>query len=106
MLYDPKWEQQTKADPLSLESLIAWLKRQPTGAQYCYLDNGRCLLGQYFQSVGFEDPKIGSETFDHGPWSGNRIMERLPEVFNEISIQEPWTFGAALKRARGLLKTA
>ncbi len=28
MLYDPKWE--VKADPFSLENLIAWLENQPT----------------------------------------------------------------------------
>lgn len=29
MLYDPKWEQQTKTDPYSLDNLIAWLEQQP-----------------------------------------------------------------------------
>ena len=35
MLYDPKWEKpEVKADPFSLDALIAWLEKQPANGTY------------------------------------------------------------------------
>lgn len=91
MLFDPKWEVQTKIDPLTIEAVIAWLERQPADQVYCYMDRGRCLAAQYNASIGrhYDGCALsltGDTTFD----------ERL----ERIAVMKPYTFGAALTRAR------
>lgn len=90
MLYDPKWEQKTAADPLSLESLIAWLEKQPASATYDYRVLDACLIAQWSGRclLSFE---VNALFGGNGSW---------------IAQGEPganWTFGAALKRARAVL---
>ena len=67
MLYDPKWEGEVKADPFKIESLVAWLEKQPADEQYCYLSNGECLLAQYFTAAGFENVRMWTYGFWQGP---------------------------------------
>jgi hypothetical protein len=107
MLYDPKWEAPTKADPLSLDSLIAWLETQPRDKAYCYDDTGHCLLAQYFQQVYGEEVGVGG-TYYTRP-DGTDVD--LPMSFRDIPVggwacglgrrfkNERRTFGAALERA-------
>jgi hypothetical protein len=104
MLYDPKWEQQTKADPLKIETLIAWLEKQRPSARYNYECTGRCLLALYFQDMGFTNICVGPNSLSHGT---PRVRIKLPEQFDAIAIgpcsgPDDWTFGAALGRARKL----
>lgn len=93
MLYDPKWEKhtETKADPFTLESLIAWLEKQPAEKSYNFnCVNGTCLAGQYFRAT------IGKLPGDW--WS--RFMSFTGGSRSYIATREPWNFGAALERAR------
>jgi hypothetical protein len=98
MLYDPKWGVEVKADPFSLDNLIAWLEKQPAKKTYCFMDSGACLLGQYYIAMGCEKVVIGgmSVTLD-GHW------QEMPDDFSDIPAEYPRTFGAALKRARKTL---
>lgn len=111
MLFDPKWGVEVKADPFSLESLIAWLERQPAGKSYRYTCNGNCLLAQYFTAAGLENVHMWTDGFWHGPTKcpGNvgqeeaiasKQITRFPPTFNQVAVCEPSTFGAALARAR------
>lgn len=90
MLFDPKWERQTKVDPLSLDAVISWLEQQPSDKIYCYMDLGKCLAAQYNASIGREyivaSAGCGRTLFD--------------EELERIAVSEPQTFGAALARAR------
>lgn len=88
MLYDPKWEQKT--EPRSLANLIAWLERQPDRKIYDYTMSERCLIAQWLQSSGEENFNLLSNEVD-ALFGGNG---------KKIVTPEPWTFGAALKRAR------
>ena len=105
MLYDPKWEKPAvKADPFSLESLIAWLEKQPADKTYCYVESNACLLSQYFSE------KMG-EAICIVPEGYRRAVEGLtyksyPAIFNAVArgtTEWKWTFGAALSRARALM---
>lgn len=111
MLYDPKWQSEVKADPFSLESLIAWLEKQPAAKVYCYTDNGDCLLAQYFTAMGFERVEMLTRIFDHANGT-----EKLPDFFNDIALDnmasryatdkdrpDDRTFAGALSRAREAL---
>lgn len=103
MLYDPKWDIEIKADPFSLDTLIAWLEKQPENKVYCYLDNGGCLLAQYFQANGHPDAEVGGfEVWLTGSPSKRDDEVILPDSFSKIAQEGERTFGAALKRARRL----
>ena len=98
MLYRIEWDRPKVADVFSLESLIAWLEKQPTDGRYCYINNGRCLLSQYFRAMGFQRVRMLPWKFDHSDGEA-----RLPEIFDQIAQgHDPgdWVFGAALARAR------
>jgi hypothetical protein len=96
MLYDPKWDQQTKAEP-SLAGFIAWLETQQPDGRYDWACRGHCLCDQFFQATGA----------DPGDWSLHKKVERATGVrLDGLAIQHPWTFGAALRRARAALKSS
>lgn len=99
MLYDKRWDKpEVKADPMSLDTLIAWLETMPAKKDYCYLDHGRCLLGQYFSAMGF-GPEIC--VFSNGVLKHQGRESLYPDVFNRIALEaHPRTFGRALKLAR------
>ena len=96
MLYDPKWN--TKADPHSLSSLVAWLEQQPPEGEYNYVNSDNCLLCQYFRAVGVPVRSLNSQfyTLPDGTTS------TYPKLFDRIANEGWWvdTFGAALARAR------
>lgn len=113
MLYDPKWEVKTKADPMKLETLIAWLEQHHPGTRYIYGDVHNCLLAQYFRAHGYDVTSCGVYSFSynerrpflfffsrnvyrkgHIPWELNQVASRGSVIGS--------TFGAALGRARKL----
>lgn len=103
MLYDPKWEVEQKADPLSLEALISWLEKQPATEQYDYICAGACLLHRYAKSIGMNKREA---TNFAGETCINEYFRKSDSVlgkFNSIAIQQPHTFGHALERARALV---
>jgi len=107
MLYDKKWDAkvETKADPFSLESLIAWLEKQPKDKVYCYVDNGHCLIAQYLLSLGYQAVGVDARGFyDRSDDSLNTAnLISLHPNLNTVAVREPYTFGAALERGRKLL---
>lgn len=92
MLYDPKWEVEVKADPFSLESLIAWLEKQPADREYNWASIDECMCAQYFGCGA--DWAERHDQFEFA--TGIR-----PDA---IALGRPWTFGAALERARKALR--
>ena len=101
MLYDPKWEQQTKADPFTVGALISWLEQQPAEKTYCYADSGGCLLHQYYTFLGFENVGVaGFGRWRYGVHRAHDEYQHSPDGFWEIARSHPRTFGAALERAR------
>lgn len=93
---------EVKTDPFSLEALVAWLRTKDGDTAYCYMDNGECLLGQYFTAKGFRDPNVGSDSFNYGQRPGREEIN-LPCGWNQIALAYPRTFAAALARAEALL---
>lgn len=98
MLAREEWSlPKVQTDVFSLESLIAWLEKQPAGRAYNFSNcEGECLLGQYMADIG-------------EPWSLSnyeRLAGRVdPSSRNgrfPIGFAWPHTFGAALARARAV----
>lgn len=92
-------EAQTKADPLSLESLIAWLEKQPEDGLYNYSNVKDCLICRYLRAAGIPFHSAGGEDFQPANIYAERV--RLPGWRN-VTAPSPHTFGAALSRARAL----
>lgn len=106
MLYDPKWEKktETKADPLKLATLIAWLEKMPSDERYDYVCNGHCLLAQYFTAQGFKNVSVsGNAYWSHRLHGAYKISMAGDPTFHRIAAGKPRTFGAALERARTAL---
>jgi hypothetical protein len=71
---------------LTLANFIAWLEKQNPAEEYYYCDIERCAAGQWLISLG-QSPAIGCDFVSVG-------------LTEEIVHNRPWTFGAALERAR------
>lgn len=93
MLMNPRWA-------ISRQSFIGWLETQNPDQEYNWRDgDGRCLFGQYMQHLGipwswetYQD--IGVKLF--GRWDGTSYPN------HGVAACAPWTFGAALARARAV----
>lgn len=100
MPFDGKNFTETKPDVFSLEGLIAWLEKQPAETTYNWLDmpcNGGCLIHRYLVAQG------QSPTNDYGRFAecaGGRDAD------TKVAMREPYTYGAALERARALQSRA
>jgi predicted metalloendopeptidase len=97
MLYDPKWEVKTTTDPLSLESLIAWLEKQPADKDYDWNDMQTCMLGQWLSTL-YLSVEFPARNLDPYKYVLNGSCTNL-DHFDDIASMEPHTFGAALGRA-------
>lgn len=82
MLFDPKW---TKT--YTLEDLISWLETKDPNEKYTYYKAEICLVGQWTGQIYGNSDDIDPNTF---------------LGCEEIAFGYPWTFGAALERAREL----
>ena len=100
MLYNTKWE--TKTDSLTMDSLIAWLETKNPAKTYDFDDlAGGCLYGLYMKYHGIKWADSG------GCGMGNSYPKVTLErcefcnlVYDQVARKQPWTFGAALERAR------
>lgn len=111
MLYDPKWEQQTKAEPFSLDSLIAWLEKQPENDSYPFCEWNNCLLAQWLREADSSARCVGGERGPNGYYmdgfsyrANGRIVDlrHLMYVAAGDDYERDNTYGAALERARAL----
>ena len=101
MLYDPKWEKPAvKADPFSLESLIAWLETKPATEFYAWHCAGECLLGQWVLSID----KNGCEAADWKNSFEYVVHGQTIDLtrYEDVALGGEANFGAALTRARAI----
>jgi hypothetical protein len=98
MLYDPKWEVKPLSvdDLLQLDRLAAWLEKQPPQAAYDYCDPMSCAAAQYLSQNGVTGLAVMVE-FGIDPQPGDQHWL----IYNVVGLS-PYTFGAALERARAL----
>jgi len=107
MLYDPKWEKkvETKADPFSLRTLIAWLEQQNLSESYRYTNIDDCPLARYFRAQGYRRVFCGPKTFNYGSWWTLWAPLRtapIPSEFNDAVIRAR-TYEDVLENARASL---
>lgn len=87
-------------DVFSLESLAAWLEKQPGETRYNYADSRDCLLCRYFRANGVPVWSLTREGF-RLTRDGDKIpypleMGKVANYGNSVE----WTYAAALDRAR------
>lgn len=103
MLYNPQWNQ-SKPKPGTMASLIAWLETKDPNETYNYLDDKRCLAGQYNREMG----RKYNVTHAMGGFGGgfgffmnfDRKMERIARNSQAFHDLKNRTFGEALHRAK------
>lgn len=102
MLYDKRWDKQIDATPdlefqgVTLRGFIAWLETKNPADEYNYCRASTCAIGQYKTSLGHKDPRVSFKgLLERDVLRGRNWLE-------DIVFQSPWTFGAALERARKL----
>jgi hypothetical protein len=85
--------------PFELKSLISWLEKQPPEREYDYYDiNGECPASCYTKSLGIGD---GTSLSDNS--LGRNLWLHLHAYYGAwVLSPTPWTYGAALSRARTL----
>lgn len=83
------------------QSLIDWLSVQDPAKSYDYMSCRECLIAQFLQCRGYVHASVDSEqAYLRRYMMGIRP---LPLRWNSIAQRKPWTFGAALARAREAL---
>lgn len=88
-----------------LQNLIEWLEKKPAEGTYDFIDTRGCLLFQYLKAQGLPIESVGTTC-----WVDTTIImhKDLPQSFVTVSSgvgwDDPRTFGAALDRARALVK--
>lgn len=89
----------TAPESYTLPHLGLWLASHDPAAEYDFNDGTCCVFAQYAQRIeeGYWCEAIESFVKTYG-------IERWPEI-RRIAVQHPWTFGAALERARALEAT-
>lgn len=102
MLYDKRWDSKKNAkkddaEVFSLHGLIAWLEAQNPEKEYDYDDcNGNCLLSIYHYEMGAPSRVDGTHYKTCGGYKNYFFVAQT----------KPWTFGAALSRARKIAESA
>lgn len=88
---------ETKADLLTLESLIAWLEKRNPNEHYAWHCQGECMLGLWLKSIDYTSGE--NPNGDSFSYIVNGVVRSLDE-FAPIALYGEPTFGAALLRAR------
>jgi hypothetical protein len=94
-----------KHDPFTLESLVAWLERQPKDGTYDFFKWDRCLLAQWLQSVdtnaGLAKQAVNGFEYE---CNGRRLdLTGMAYIARGSFQDDDFTFSAALTRARAAL---
>lgn len=90
MFFDPTTKPEVKAGPYSLESLIAWLEKQPGDTRFKVTRSESCLIAQYLIAHGIDKYNLLSR----------EVVAKFGTWAIKVICAEPPTFGAALERAR------
>ena len=93
-------DHETLDEVFSLAGLIRWLETQDPETQYDFNDcQGECLAGRYlWATIGWQAYVVGQKTF--GDVFGSM------DNYGAIALTRPWTYGAALSRARVMEQAA
>lgn len=86
-------KEEVKAAPFppTLKGFVTWLETKPADTAYDYYDLQNCLYAQFSKENGYW--VNGQYKYAFGTAAG-------------VAVNEPWTFGDALSRARSYLQAS
>ena len=87
-------------DPISVEGLADWLRKQDPDTKYMFLSCSDCLIARYLKSLGLPVSSVGSPMWH----DTNGMSHDFPPGMDGVAVAAPRTYGAALKRAEKLLE--
>lgn len=90
MLFYPHWQRDKQLGPISLRAIIAWLAKQPAAEEYAFGLIDSCPMAQFLRASGAWNCRVDLERCA-ASW-----QSELAAIFGAL----PFTFGAALERAR------
>jgi len=99
-------EQLPEQDVFALEGLISWLETVPSDDEYNWHSATDCLLCQYFRAQGLPVNSLGISKITLRDGQSIPIPHRHDNPFHDVACREPYTFGAALSRARDLAEAS
>lgn len=94
MLYNPTWNKKP-----SIAGLIAWLETQDQTQTYNWPKVGGCLICKYYDALGINDWSSDNRPYYYQTFGDS---DGAGELYHAVCKTEPWTYGAALERARAL----
>lgn len=80
--------------PGSFDHFSDWVARHDPDAEYCWMDNGVCLFGQYGKYCGH----TGKRPYTHAMNLFHQAATYWPLLKAGVACEKPHTFGEALKR--------
>ncbi len=80
----------------SVSGLIAWLETQDPETEYNWADCRDCLGLRYLKARGVSEPERAYVAL-------SKVAAGNDDMGLTISIKRPWTYGAALARAKELV---
>jgi hypothetical protein len=102
MLNNPLWDKgDGKQVPCpKLSDMVAWLEKQPPKTKYDFKDvNGQCLAGRYLTANRIDYP---AQDWSFSCMFGGRSYHSQLERYYAVAAVRPWTYGAALERAKNI----
>ena len=103
MPFNPAWKEAKTGDKFSLDTLIAWLERQPVDGTYNYRMPRECLLAQYYTEM-YGEPVTVTSMGRHSAINGSWFNVPSPDTFWRVASacgqNDEWSFKDALRRAR------
>ncbi len=79
----------------SVHGLIAWLETQDPETEYNWRKTGDCLGSRYLKARGVQDLGAGYRAL-----SSVDVGNEIRGLGSLIFLERPWTYGAALARAK------
>lgn len=97
---------ETKPDVFKLETLIAWLEKQPADRVYNYCNPHGCLLCQYFTANGYPNCSVAPRQLHPNGRLGGYEVIYFSDDFERVAVGDLYrrnrTFGGSLKIAKRL----
>ena len=94
----------TEADVFSVAHFRSWIADQVNAGrgseEYCYIDTGACLIGQYLRAHNFKFFGVAGFARVYLDQGLGAFVE-LGDAFHRIAVGLPRTFNGALSRAEG-----
>lgn len=100
---DAKFIAPPKTFTPDLKGLVEWLETQDPETEYNWSLGQTCVVGCFLKAINHPEYPLGA-CYSDGMDGWNTLRFQSNDDYMAVTHTRPWTYGAALKRARALLK--